>query len=200
MKAALRKSLGTRCLSRAELDTVLLEIEACINSRPLTVVSDDPESPSPLTPNHFLIGRGTGFQTRVLEDPASVDARALCERARVRERRLNRFWTVWQKEYLRSLPQTVRKFRSYGKLQVGSVVLLETDGLPRQRWVMGKVTRLFPGRDGTVRSAEVSTARGLRTRAVQRLYDLEVLSSNPEDPMNPAGSSADLPDSNSTSQ
>ena len=34
-KSGLRKSLGTRCLTRTELETVLFEVEACINSRPL---------------------------------------------------------------------------------------------------------------------------------------------------------------------
>ena len=36
--------------ARAELETTLHEIEACINSRPLTFVSDDPDQEKPLTP------------------------------------------------------------------------------------------------------------------------------------------------------
>ncbi|XP_076038655.1 uncharacterized protein LOC143023882 [Oratosquilla oratoria] len=34
--SALKKCLGTRCLTKCELETTLFEVEACINSRPLT--------------------------------------------------------------------------------------------------------------------------------------------------------------------
>ena len=74
------------------------------------------------------------------------------------EKRVHRFWSVWSKEYLQSLPCSVRKFLTRGKLLVGSVVLLGDDNVPRMRWVTGVVTKLYPGRDGTVRSAQVLTA------------------------------------------
>ena len=176
VKVGLRKSLGTRCLTRVELETVLLEVESCVNSRPLTQVTDSIDSESSLTPSHFLTGCGTGFQARVLEDPESVSGRMLSDRARVRERRLNRFWSVWRDEYLRSLPQLVRKFTTHGKLSLGSVVLIREENVPRMKWVLGVVTKLYPGRDGVARSAEVRTKGGqLRTRAVQRLHDMELL-------------------------
>ncbi|XP_076044749.1 uncharacterized protein LOC143027355 [Oratosquilla oratoria] len=56
VKSALKKYLGTRCLTKCELETTLFEVEACINSRPLTYVSDDYNVKNPLTPSHFLIG------------------------------------------------------------------------------------------------------------------------------------------------
>ena len=176
VKTALRKSLGQRSLSRIELETVLSEIEACVNSRPLTFVGDTLDSPNPLTSNHFLTGHSVGFRARELDDPSSVaTARMLGERARLRLARLNKFWTVWSKEYLRNLPPTIRKFRPQGKLCKGAVVLIEEDNMPRQKRDLGVVTRLLPGRDGIARSAEVRTVRGQKTRAVQRLHDLEVL-------------------------
>ena len=98
----------------------------------------------------------------------------LPERARVCERRLNRFWSVWSTEYLQNLPPSVRKFSSRGRLVVGSVVLVREDNTPRMKWVTGVVTKLYPGRDGLVRSAEIRTSKGLRTRAIQRLHDLEL--------------------------
>ena len=47
--------------------------------------------------------------------------------------------------------------------------------MPRMKWLLGVVSRLFPGRDGVARSIQVRTQRGLITRAVQRLCDLEVV-------------------------
>jgi hypothetical protein len=48
VKASLKKTLGRRCPTRAELETTLCEIEACFNSRPLTFLGDGIESPNPL--------------------------------------------------------------------------------------------------------------------------------------------------------
>ena len=175
VKTALRKSLGQRSLSKTELETVLSEIEACVNSRPLTFVGDTLDSPNPLTPNHFLTGHSVGFRTRELDDPSSVTAQMLGDRARLRVARLNKFWTVWSKEYLRNFPPTIRKFRPQGELREGAVVLIEEENMPRQRWDLGVVTKLLPGRDGIARSVEVRTVRGSKTRAVQRIHDLEVL-------------------------
>ena len=175
VKSALRKSLGQRSLTKGKLRTILTEIEACVNSRPLTTVSDAPEDPLPLTPAHFLTGHSVGFQVRAAEEPSAPTTESLRARAKVRERRLTKFWSVWSKDYLRGLPLAVRRFKERGKLVEGSVVLLRDENQPRLRWEMGVVTKLFPGRDGIPRSAEVRTGRGMKTRAVQRLHDLEVL-------------------------
>ncbi|GFQ83533.1 integrase catalytic domain-containing protein [Trichonephila clavata] len=57
IKTCLRKIIGRSSLSLNELETVFIEIEAMINSRPITYIYDDPSEPSPLTPAHFLIGK-----------------------------------------------------------------------------------------------------------------------------------------------
>ena len=54
VKQTLRKSIGTKLLDWDELATLLTEIEAIINTRPLTYVFEDFESGFPLTPAHFL--------------------------------------------------------------------------------------------------------------------------------------------------
>jgi hypothetical protein len=68
VKTALKKSLGNKSLTRVELETSLCEVEACINSRPLTFVGDSVDALTPLTPSHFLIGRNSGFAVKLNED------------------------------------------------------------------------------------------------------------------------------------
>ena len=53
VKQALRKSLGRQLLSFHQMVTLITEIEAVINSRPLTFVYSDLESGFTLTPSHF---------------------------------------------------------------------------------------------------------------------------------------------------
>ena len=44
-------------LTYEELSTFVAEIEACMNFRPLFLVTGDPEDPIALTPGHALVGR-----------------------------------------------------------------------------------------------------------------------------------------------
>ena len=61
-KRALRKSLGRCCITCAELRTLLAEIEAMLNSRPIVYVDDDINSQEAITPAHFLsINHKTGI-------------------------------------------------------------------------------------------------------------------------------------------
>ena len=56
VKSCLKKTLVRSKLSFDELTTILVEVEAVLNSRPLTYVySDDVEEP--LTSSHLVIGR-----------------------------------------------------------------------------------------------------------------------------------------------
>ncbi|KRZ40454.1 hypothetical protein T4C_9797 [Trichinella pseudospiralis] len=57
VKNALRKILGKTLLRSWELHTILCELEAQINDRPLILLSEDPHDCAPLMPAHFLIGR-----------------------------------------------------------------------------------------------------------------------------------------------
>ena len=57
-KAMSKKTVGRSTLTLEELNTVLIEIEAVINARPITYVYDDEESVSyPLTPSQLINGR-----------------------------------------------------------------------------------------------------------------------------------------------
>ena len=94
--------------------------------------------------------------------------------------RENDFWNIWSTDYIRNLPAAYQKFRKHGNVKVGSVVLIREDNMPRMKWLLGVVQNIHVGRDGIPRAADVKTNSGLKTRAIQRLHDLE-LSSNDVD-------------------
>ncbi|CAG2224943.1 unnamed protein product [Mytilus edulis] len=54
VKRCLRKTLRKRSVSDVQLLTLMKEIEAVINSRPLVYVDEELQSRTTLTPNHFL--------------------------------------------------------------------------------------------------------------------------------------------------
>lgn len=54
VKRALRKSLGKRLLTLVQLQTLVKEVEAVVNARPLVYVGNDLNSIVTLTPSHFL--------------------------------------------------------------------------------------------------------------------------------------------------
>ncbi|XP_055714302.1 uncharacterized protein LOC129808548 [Phlebotomus papatasi] len=57
VKFHLCRAAGDSHLTQEEMLTLLAQIEACVNSRPLTTISSDPADLEALTPGHFLIGR-----------------------------------------------------------------------------------------------------------------------------------------------
>ena len=68
IKMPLKKTLGVRSLTKSEMETTLIEVETCVNSRPMTFVGEDVESGHPLTPCHFLFGRSC-YLSKVSDGP-----------------------------------------------------------------------------------------------------------------------------------
>ena len=65
VKRCLRKNIGSAKLSYDELSTALTEVEAIVNSRPISYLSSE-DLEEPLTPSHLMIGH------RVLSLPDST--------------------------------------------------------------------------------------------------------------------------------
>ena len=181
VKLSLKKVIRNARLNYEELSTVLVEVEAALNSRPLTYVFDEMEEP--LTPSHLIVGR------RILSVPSrnpsnEVDQTegTLTRGAKFLQRTLDHFWNRWRSEYLTQLREYHRyskRANSVRKAQVGDVVCLHENKTPRQQWRLGKIERLLHGRDGHVRSAVVRVKSGNSPtaewrRPLQRLYPLEV--------------------------
>lgn len=102
VKMCVKKILGKAFLRFEELQTVLTEVEAVINSQPLTYLKPD-KSLALLTPVHFLTGeRLTVLPTRIMKnaDFIGVNAKKINKRWQYRDRLLNQLWKRWRDEYL----------------------------------------------------------------------------------------------------
>ena len=58
VRKVLRALTKEQVLDDEGLTTLMCEVEAIVNGRPITKVSDDPRDLEPLTPNHLLLLRG----------------------------------------------------------------------------------------------------------------------------------------------
>jgi len=188
VKMPLKKILGRALLSHDEMETTLKEIEAAINSRPLTYEYNELREPEPITPSHFIIGRRLNLLPPLTLEPVEEEeltAEQLTNRVRYRERLLDSYWQKWRGEYFHQLSNRPdNNPASQQNIRPGTVVVIKEDGTPRHKWKMGVIRKVFKGPDRIVRAARVLTENGFPQRPVQKLFPLEVYS-EPEEP-NPA--------------
>ena len=176
VKTSLRKSVGRSLLTRTELETVIHEVESCINSRPLTFVSSDLDSNTILTPSHFLLGRASPI-TKVQfseenifsEFDNKIQLSLLDSHLGVLGKQ---FWDIWRDEYLRNLNPFIGN-KNHNDIKIGLVVLIEDEG-PKLTWPLGVIEEIFIGKDNIIRSVKLRTAQGHLIRPIQKLRNLEV--------------------------
>jgi len=106
-KQAVKKTLGRAFISLKQLETVVTEVEAMLNDRPLTYLSSDLTDLKPLTPSHLLYGRPVPnpLDSPVdLNDPDFQVGESTVRQTVNRQTKLiQQFWQRWKCEYLTSL-------------------------------------------------------------------------------------------------
>jgi len=107
-KQHLRRVVGEVRLTYEELATVLAQVEACLNSRPLTPLPEPSDGIEALTPGHFLIGKPL---TALPDPPESRQPIAMLRRWHFCQRLTSHFWDRWSKEYLTTLNRLSRWHR-----------------------------------------------------------------------------------------
>lgn len=171
-KYHLNRIVGKAHLTFEEMTTVLYEIEAILNSRPLTPLSEDPNDLACLTPGHFLVG--TPLNSFPYENLANINENRLLRWQQVEQIRQD-FWHRWSTEYLQSLQERIKWKDNKGQqLKQNQLVLLKQQGLAPLQRLLGRVEKTHPGPDGHVRTATVKTASGSFVRPLTKIAILPI--------------------------
>ncbi|XP_062699013.1 uncharacterized protein LOC134284280 [Aedes albopictus] len=172
VKSAMESAYNSdRKLDDEGLETLVVEAEGIVNSRPLTYLPLDAAEGESLTPNHFLLGSSRGVRQPAV--PCSDPATAIKNSWTLIQHQLDVFWKRWVREYLPMLTRRMEWFGEIAPVAAGDLVLI-VDDTRRNGWTRGRVKEVLTAEDGRVRQAVVQTARGLLRRPVAKLAVLEV--------------------------
>ncbi|XP_011707599.1 PREDICTED: uncharacterized protein LOC105462593 [Wasmannia auropunctata] len=171
VKYHLKRCIGSYTLTFEELSTVLCRIEACLNSCPITSMSQNLDDYSILTPGHFL----TGGPILAAPEPSVLEvAESRLSRWQLLQRITENFWKAWSNDYILTLQQRP-KWRTVQRLaQVGRIVLLRNPFAPPCQWELGRITECHRGDDGLTRVVTIRTARSQYTRPIVKLCFLPI--------------------------
>ena len=145
-------------LDDESLTTLMTEVEAIINSRPLTTETlSDGTSPKPICPSNLL----TMKSSVVMPPPGEFTRCDLYSRRRWRrvQHIANEFWSRWRKEFLATLQIRKCWAKKRRNFSVGDIVLLKEDQYKiRNQWPLAKVIEARKDKHGLVRAVDIKLA------------------------------------------
>lgn len=166
MKHHFRRVAGPQKYSVAGMRNLMTSIEACLNSRPLCALSDDPEDREALTPGHFLIGRAIKLP---VYDQTYQESNTGRHYFKAIQAQVQSFWQQWSEDYLQALTQLPKWREEQKNIKLGQLVLIRTENLPPTYWAMGRVIGIRKGTDGNVRAVSLKTQSGQLERSIHKL-------------------------------
>ncbi|XP_071085479.1 uncharacterized protein [Haliotis cracherodii] len=138
------------------LTTLMAEVCAIVNARPIVPISSDPESPGILTPSTLLTLKSehveemvSDFQIKDLYKSQWRQVQSLADQ----------FWGKWKNEYLHTLQRRHKWFSDEPNVSQDDVVLLKEKNTARNEWPIGVIEKAIPSTDGKVRKAVVRVIR-----------------------------------------
>ncbi|KAI5727516.1 hypothetical protein M8J77_003259 [Diaphorina citri] len=171
-KFHLKRVLSDQALRYEEFYTLLVKIEASLNSRPLYALSSSPDDGFDyLSPGHFLVG--APLLARPDYDISDQNISPL-QRWSLINQAFQSFWKRWSKEYLHTLIHRPKWTKKSVNLKIGDLVLITSENVPPLKWPLARVTAVHPGSDDIVRVVTLKTSGGTLTRSVNKLVVLPI--------------------------
>ncbi len=171
VKTTLHQIMPRRSPTDQLLQSMLLEVESIVNSRPLTYVPLENANDEALTPNHFLLGASSGSKPLGVFD----DEKQLLKKNYLKSQQYaSHFWRRWIKEYLPDLTKRTKWFDLVKPIEEGDIVIVVDHNLPQHSWPKGRIIQIFPAKDGQVRRVKVQTNNGIYERPASKIAVLNV--------------------------
>ena len=145
-----------RSMDDESLSTLFCEVEDVLNNRPITSVSCDLDDNEPLTPNHLLRPRTSNSFPPDVFSPSDLYSR---KRYRQIQFLVEEFWNRWRREYLPLLISRQKWSSDHRSHEIGDLVLVVDQLLPRNMWSTGRITNVRQDREGRLRSASVIVSK-----------------------------------------
>ncbi|XP_070143305.1 uncharacterized protein [Drosophila kikkawai] len=130
VKHHLKRVIADRRLTYEELSTVLISIEACLNSRPLCPLTADADDLEVLTPAHFLIG-----DSMLAPPEYRPQSKSFAEQFLIQQSMIRHFWKAWSRDWLAHLQERPKWCHEAEGLQLNDLVIIKDDRFPPSQWL-----------------------------------------------------------------
>lgn len=171
IKTHMKRVIGENKLTFEEMYTTLTQIEACLNSRPISTLKDDISDINYLTPGHFTIGRAP----LTLPEPSVLDISiGRLTRWQLLQRMYQQFWSCWSRDYLHTLQQRNKWKKTKQNVEKNMIVVLKDENLPPSKWKLAKIIDTHPGLDGIVRVVTLQTQNNTIKRSINKICVLPI--------------------------
>lgn len=170
-KHHLRRVIGAQQLTFEELATLLVQVEGCLNSRPMIALSEDANDSLALTPAHFLIGEP--IIAPLTRDYGHMAINKLSQFQRT-TKMVQDFWDRWSKEYVTTLMYRTKWYSDQREVQEGDIVLVVNEILPPTQWALGRIIKTIKGDDGHVRVVDVFSKGQTYRRPIVKICVLPI--------------------------
>ncbi|XP_049870313.1 uncharacterized protein LOC126369792 [Pectinophora gossypiella] len=179
VKNCLKRTIDKHLLNHSQLCTIIKEVEAVVNNRPLTTVGQEFEKI--LTPADFLKVGGpqlTDISETEFLDNATVTKDNLIQGWKRGQMILKEYINMFISQYLTSLRERRNTHKQsrvvVNKIpHIGDRVQIKNDK-SRAFWKVGRISMVIKGSDGQIRVVKVTMPNGeTLTRSIGHLYPLE---------------------------
>ncbi|GFV94746.1 integrase catalytic domain-containing protein [Trichonephila clavipes] len=166
-----KREAGNSRFTYEEFLTIMTQIEGILNSRPLSPLSTDIDDLSVLTPAHFLIGRP--ITSISYPDIIHIETNRLSIYQRL-TKIVQSIWKRWSNNYLSNLQQRSKWKFEKDNARVGDLVLIKEDNLSVNKWPMGRLIEVLPGKYNRIRVVTIKTQHGVVKRPISRICILSM--------------------------